>query len=122
MNISINSDIEKEYRGEVTKGFNWQELVCAVVAIGVIIGCAYLCNSKFGLSPKYGCYIGIPFAFPIVYFGFRKFQGMNVIEYLREIIYHQKTKDLSYDAEELIEELDTFSLRGGKKAHEKNRK
>ena len=121
MNISINSDIEKEYRGEVMKGFSWQELLCAIAAVAMIIGCAYLCYSKFGLSPKYGCYIGIPFAFPIVYFGFRKFQGLNVIEYLKEIIYHQNTKDLCYDAEELVEELDVFSLKGGRKAREKNR-
>ncbi len=121
MNISINTDLEKEYRNELVKGFSWQEVLCGVAAVLVVLGCAYVCYSRFGLSPKYGCYIGIPFAFPIVFLGFRKFQGMNVIEYLREIIFHQKTKDLAYDAEEFVEELEVFTLRGGKK-NEKNRK
>lgn len=115
MNISINSDVEKDYRGEVVNGFSASELVCVIIAIVIIFGCAVVCYFKFGISPKYGCYIGIPLGFPVVYCGFRKFQGLNIIEYMKEISYHHKTKDLAYDAEELEEEITEFTIRRRRK-------
>ncbi len=111
MNIPINKDIEEEYRDQIVNGFTLKEGGVVMLAVLIVIGTAAAAYYLFALSPKYGCYIGIPLAFPVLFFGFKRFQGLTALEYIREIIYERRTKVLAYDAEEVEEDMRPFTLR-----------
>lgn len=110
MNIPINKDVEKDYRNEIMKGFTWAEAGCMALGIAVVIVVAVGAWLLFHVSPRYGCYIGLPIAFPIILLGFKKFQGLSAFAYLKEILYEKRTGILSYDAMEAPDETRTWTL------------
>lgn len=110
MNIKINKDPDVEYKNEFMLGYTLKEVICIVVAVGVVVLATVIAYMAAGISPMIGCYIGIPFAFPIIFFGFAKPGGMTVGQLVRELIYERKTKCLTYDAEELEEYTEPVTL------------
>lgn len=117
MNIPLNKDIEVAYKDEFVKGFSLPEVCCIAVAGAVMIGVGFLVHRITSLAPDVCVYVGIGCGLPILYFGFRKFYGMTFAQYVKEIIYEQKTKDLCYEAGENKTELMVFSIKkeGAKK-------
>lgn len=110
MKIPINKDIELEYKDQFLKGFSIKE-VCYVAVSGVIIvGVAVLMYMKFGLSLEVSIYAGIPFGLPVIIAGFKKFQGLTLMEYIKELRFESLTKELYYDADELPKELPIFTM------------
>lgn len=118
MKIPINKDIDEEYKDQLALGFSMKELGWILLAVVLIGAIGVSCWKVLGLTPEVCFYIGIPFgAIPIVV-GFKKFQGQTFIQYLKELNYEFRTKDLIYDADELPHEIHVYSLRkegGGKR-------
>ncbi|MBO5260579.1 MAG: PrgI family protein [Agathobacter sp.] len=111
MRIPINKDIEEEYKDQLALGFSAKELGWLILAILFIAGVTFLCWKYLGISPDVGVFIGIPFgAIPVV-IGMKKIQGQSVIEFLKELNYERKTKELYYDADELPHEHYVYSLK-----------
>lgn len=116
MNIKINKDPDIEYKNEFLLGYTLKEVICLVLAVVLVGGITIIAYFAGGISPTIGCYIGIPFAAPIMFLGFAKPYGMSVFQLIREMIYERRTKSLSYDADELEEYIDTVTLcKSGKK-------
>lgn len=103
MNIAINNDPDVEYKNEVILGYTLKEAVCIVAAIAIVVSVTVGAYVLKGIEPDKGYYIGIPFAFPIIFFGFRKFDGLTLFQLIREMKYERKTKCLTYDADEVEE-------------------
>lgn len=111
MNIVINKDILKEYRDEVIRGFTIKEAGCILAGVTVMIGTAVFSWKWLGISPSIGCYFGLPFTIGFLFIGFKKFQGLDFIQYVREIIWERRTRILTYDADEVRELSPIFSLK-----------
>lgn len=110
MNIPINKDLEEEYKSEWTKGFTYREVFFVIISVAIIIG-ATLITWKVTEIPMDMCiYIGLPFGFPTLILGFKKIQNLSVDAYLKEMIYEWKTRELTYEAEEVPEENHVFFM------------
>lgn len=110
MNIPINKDLEEEYKSEWVKGFTYKEVFFVIISMAIIVG-ATVITWKLTEKPIDMCiYIGLPFGFPTLILGFKKIQNLSVYAYLKEMIYEWKTRELTYDAEELPEENRVFSM------------
>ena len=83
MKININKSIEQTYKNEIWKGFTLREVGCAAGALVTIGVVAFLVYKLLHLSLTIGVYIGIPFAFPFILLGFKKFSGMTLLKYLK---------------------------------------
>lgn len=83
MKININKSIEQSYKNEIWKGFTLREVGCAAGALITIGAVAFLSYRLLHLSLTIGVYIGIPFAFPFILLGFKKFSGMTLLQYLK---------------------------------------
>lgn len=110
MRISINKEIEKEYKDQFMRGFSMRECGFIALAIGIIGGVAFLVSHFFELPINFCFYIGIPFGIPVLLLGFVEFQGLTLIEYAKEIIYEHKTKELFYDADEIPKSEHIFKM------------
>lgn len=110
MNIPINKDLEEEYKSEWVKGFTYREILFVVVSFLIIGGAALLAWKLTGISPDICIYIGLPFGFPTLLLGFKKIQGLTVDAYLKEMLYEWRTRELTYDADELPEENRVFTM------------
>lgn len=103
MIIKINKDPEEEYKNEFMRGYTFKEIICIVSALAIVVSITIFAYVKEGLNPQIGCYIGLPFALPVIFFGFAKFDGMTVFQLIHEMLYERKTKCLTYDADEVEE-------------------
>ena len=83
MKININKSIEQTYKNEIWKGFTLREVGCAIGALITIGAVAFLAYKLLHLSLTIGVYIGIPFAFPFILLGFKKFSGMTLLQYIK---------------------------------------
>ncbi len=112
MHIPINKDPEEAYKAEAIRGFTLREAGCIALAVAASGGIAAFAWFQFGVSPDIGIYAGLPFAAPILLFGFCTKQGLTMGKYVKEIIYERQTRILTYDAGELPKEkeLPRFSL------------
>lgn len=118
MQISINKEIEEEYRDQFMRGFSMKECAYIAVALFLIMGVAILTAYFFELSFNICFYIGLPFGIPVIIMGFVKFQGLTLTEYIKELIYEHKTKELFYDADELPDVSHYYQM----KKHEPKKK
>lgn len=110
MNIAINKDIEEEYKDEFTKGFTLRECVYIAIAILIVAGVGFLCWWKFKLAIDICVYVGFPFAFPVLLFGFKKPCGMYMGKFIKELRWEKKTRLLLYEADEEPETDEFFSM------------
>ena len=110
MRIPINKEIEEAYKDQFMKGFSIRETGYIALAIGIIFGIGTLVWFIFGLPINICAYIGMPFGFTVLFIGFKKFQGLTLIEYIKEILYENKIKILTYDADEIPIESDVYNM------------
>lgn len=118
--IPINKEIEEAYKDQFVKGFTMRETGYIALSLGIVFGVGYLVWYFFKLPINLCAYIGIPFAIPTVIIGFKKFQGLTLTEYLNELRYESKTKELFYDADELPESMKCYRMK--KEIDKKKRK
>ena len=122
MRILINKEIEKEYKDQFMRGFSAKEcgfIAVAFICIGVV---AYAAERIFHLPINICFYIGIPFGAPAIVVGFATFQGLTFFEYIKELIYEYKTKELYYDASEIKTTAPVFKMAKDKFRTEGKRK
>lgn len=117
MRIPINKEIEKEYKDQFMRGFSARECGFIAAAFACIAIAAYTAWSLFHLQINICFYIGLPFGVPAILIGFMDFQGLDFFEYLKELIYEHKTKELYYDADEIKTEPAVYKM-----TKDKNRK
>ena len=101
MNIKLNKDFLTAYRNDFWKGFSIHELI--YVGAGGLCGAASaaLLYFKFHIDVTLSIYIGVPVAFPVILFGFYKYQGyLPVAQLLKEMLYTYQSRKLSYDSTE----------------------
>lgn len=101
MRIPINKEIEEAYKDQFIRGFSVRETGYIALALCIIFGVAFLVWHFFRLPINFCAYVGIPFGIPALLVGFKKYQGLTVTEYIKEIMYENKIKVLLYDADEL---------------------
>jgi len=103
MNIKINKDF-KEYKNEFTRGFTLKEALSILISL-LFAGGITFCLWKFaGMKVDLAVYIAVPSMVPILALAFYKYQGMSVLEFIREVIYTNKVKELAFEAGEQAEE------------------
>ena len=124
MRIAVNKDIEAAYKDEFFKGFTLRETLHIAAAFAIVAGVTFALYKFAGLSLSVGVYLGAPLGFPVIYIGFKRFQGLTLGEYMKEKSYRKKTAVLLYDADELPDgrELFTMGRSGTKRARRKRRK
>lgn len=110
MQIQVNKDIEEEYRNELMKGFTLRELVYLVAAVVVIAAVCVLVWKKGGVQIDVAVFAGIPFGCVILFFGFRRYQGLTVYGYLKEMLYEHRTRTLAYEGDGLPEQREVFTM------------
>ena len=115
MQIPINKDIEVEYKDQLALGFSLKELVWILMAGIIIAGVGVFAWSKFHVTPEVAFYIGMPFGAIPIFIGFKKFQGMTLMQYLKEVNFEKKTRDLSFDAGEISEAPFIYSVKKNEK-------
>ena len=101
MKIQINKEIEKEYKDQFMKGFSAKECGYIALALVCVAVAAFVAERLFHLPFNICFYIGLPFGAPAIIIGFAEFQGLTFFEYIMELIYESKTKELYYDADEI---------------------
>lgn len=112
MRIKINKDIEKEYKNEFAQGFTAVECLFIAAALLELIGVTILLYIYTDLSVNLCAYAGLPVAVPTLFLGFKKFDGMSCGRYLKELLWERKTKILTFEAEEAIEDTRVFTMEG----------
>jgi len=110
LRIPINKEIEKEYKDQFIRGFSARECGFIAVALACAGIAAYVVGQTFHLPINICFYIGIPFGIPAVVIGFAEFQGLTFFEYIKELIYEHKTKELYYDADEIETTAPVYSM------------
>lgn len=122
MNIPINKDLEEEYKSEWMKGFTYREILFVGISVLIIVGVTAIVWWKTDIPVDTCIYIGLPFGFPTLLLGFKKIQGVSVAAYLKEMLYEWRTRELTYDADELLEENRVYTMeRDGEKKRRKNK-
>lgn len=102
MNIRINKDFLTEYKEDFWKGFSLKESVS--IFAGAAIGIAGAAGAHFltGIRIDTAVYIGVPMALPAIFLGFYRYQGYLVPgRFLSEMMETSRSKDLSYQVEDL---------------------
>lgn len=110
MRININRDIEEAYKDQFMKGFTMRE--CGYIALALILALVvgYILYHFLSVPLSVSAYIALPFLAPPLLIGFVKIQGLTLIEYLKEILYERKIKELYYDADEYSGNKKIFSM------------
>ncbi len=122
MNIPINKDIETEYKNELYKGLTLRECGYFAVSVAVMGTAAVLLIFKSGLAVEACVYIGIACGVPILFLGFKKFQGgLTVFEYLKEILWERKTRVLTYDAGEIQGAPEPYTMESQRRRRDRKR-
>lgn len=127
MKIPINRDLNKDFKNDVFKGFDWKELLYGVIGLVLIIVTAIVCGFYLHVPAQLCIVIGVVPAIPVFYLGFHKIQDMSVMEYFKEFLYDKMTEELIYDADEIPPNTNVWTMeikseKEGKNAFYKKRK
>lgn len=127
MKISTNLDLNKDFKDEVYKGFDWREIGYAAAGAVIIIISALACGLYLAVPPQMCIFIGCIPALPVFFMGFYKIQNMTVMEYFKEYVYDRLTEELYYEADEIPKNTEIWTMQSesgkeGKHAFYKKRK
>lgn len=89
--IRVNKSIETNFKKEMWKGLTVKEVGVLLLTLAFMIAIVLLCYFVFGLSPTVGVYLSVPIVAPILILGFRKFSGLNFLQYMQEIKYRKRS-------------------------------
>ena len=115
MRIPINKDLEEDYKDQLFAGYSLVEMIWISIGGVMMIGAAYCFHKYLDLPLETSIYIGVPFAAPAIFLGFKKIQGLTVWEYLKELDYERKTRLLFYDADEMPDSHYVYRMKKSKK-------
>ena len=105
MNIPVNKDFKNNYKDDLWRGFSAKEVLFVVLGLITWAGVAALVNLLTPLKLNACVLIGFPVAVPVIAFGFLRPQGrLSIVEYIREIIYTNKTRTAVFSSLENPEE------------------
>lgn len=122
MRIPINKEIEVAYKDQFIRGFSIRETGYIALALGIVFVVGFIVWHFFRLPINLCAYIGMPFAVPPILIGFKYIQGLTLVEYIKEILYEKKIKELTYDASELPENQYCYQMeKSSKKKRGKRR-
>lgn len=110
MRIPMKKDIEEAYKDEFVKGFTLRETAYAFVSVVIAAAVTAGLWKLTGIQPDICVYAGTPCAIPTLLIGFYKIQGLTLGAYLKEIWYARKTRILLYDADEIPENKNVFTM------------
>lgn len=85
MNININKDFEKEYKDDSWRGFSMQEVCCIGIALSMAAAVSMWFYYTYHVPLNTVIYTGVPPAIPLLVYGFYRYQGMNLLELIREV-------------------------------------
>ncbi len=126
MKIDMNKDFDEAFPSEFMLGFTLKQFVVAAIALVVGITGMILLHFQTGLGIVECSYIIIPVSGPICMLGFAGYQMQTPLQYIREILYVRKTRELLYEAEELQGEGRVFTMKSrcvpDKKRNQRRRK
>ncbi len=127
MKISTNLDLNKDFKDEVYKGFDWREIGFGLAGVIIIVITAVACGFYLKVPPQMCIIMGVVPASPVLFLGFHKIQDMTVLEYFKEYLYDKLTEELYYDADEIPENKNIWTMESesgkeGKHAFYKKRK
>lgn len=122
MRIPINKDLEEDYKDQLFAGYSTVEMAWIALAAVMIFGAAYIMYTYFSLPLETCAYVGVPFGAPAIFLGFKKFQGLTIWQYIKELDYERKTRLLLYDADELPDTYYVFAMKKKKKGWKNDRK
>lgn len=111
MKININRDIEEAYKDQFMKGFTMRETGYIALAFASIILVAFVLCGVIGVPITISVYVSLPFGVPALLMGFKNFQGLTVVEYIKELLYEKKIQELYYDADEYKGKEKIFSMK-----------
>ena len=121
MNININKDFEKEYKDDSWRGFSMQEVCCIGIALSVAAAVSMWFYYNYHVPLNTVIYTGVPPAIPLLVYGFYRYQGMNLLELIREISEERKPNKLFYEAGEAEKSTEKCADRGKEKRSRKQR-
>ena len=121
MNININKDFEKEYKDDSWRGFSMQEVCCIGIALSVAAAVSMWFYYNYHVPINTVIYTGVPPAIPLLVYGFYRYQGMNLLELIREISEERKSNKLFYEAGEAEKSTEKCADRGKEKRSRKQR-
>lgn len=122
LKIPINKDLEKEYKDQFIRGFSAKECGYIAIALACVAAVAVLAERLFHLPYNICFYIGLPFGVPAILIGFKEFQGLTFFEYVKELIFEYKTKELYYDADEIQAAPPVYKMSKGNQKKEGKKK
>ena len=121
MNININKDFEKEYKDDSWRGFSMQEVCCIGIALSMAAAVSMWFYYTYHVPLNTVIYTGVPPAIPLLVYGFYRYQGMNLLELIREIREERKSNKLFYEAGEAEKSTEKCADRGKEKRSRKQR-
>lgn len=101
MKIPINKDLDTDFKNEIWKGLEIRDLVYGAICIAIIGITAFVAGYYLKVPTQLCVLIGIVPALPVFLLGFHKIQGMTMFAYFKEFIYDKMTEELFYDADEI---------------------
>lgn len=124
MKIDMNKDFDEAFPSEFALGFTLKQFLVAAAALITGIMVMVFVHFYTGIGIVECSYIIIPVSGPICMLGFAGYQMQTPIQYIREILYVRKTKELLYEAEELKGKGRVFTMksRGVPEKQKKQRK
>lgn len=118
MNININKDFEKHYRDDTWRGFTLIEVICMLGFLFILFGIVFFLWKWMKCPPDLAVYVSVPFGLPILCVGFFKYQGMTILELVKEVCFEYQTRLLIFDADEVpdsqiftLESVDSQGIR-----------
>lgn len=121
MNININKDFEKEYKDDSWRGFSMQEVICIGIALSVAVAVSIWFYYTYHIPLNMVIYLGVPPAIPLLVYGFYRYQGMNLLEFIKEVREGRKVRKLFYEAGEAVKMPERCMNRAKEKRGKKQR-
>ena len=101
MKISINKDFVTEYKNDFWKGFSLTEVFYIVQGFAVGAAVIAVMFFAFKIPVATAVYLAVPFAAPVIFRGFYKYQGyLQLSELIKEMIYTGGMKVLVFETGE----------------------
>lgn len=119
MKISINKDLDTDYKNEIFKGLDGRDILFGGLGILIVIITAVTVGYYLKIDAQLCVVIGVIPAIPVFILGFYKIQGMTVFAYFKEFLYDKMTEELYYDADEIPTNTNVWSM---ERKSEKGRK
>lgn len=110
MKIPQNKDLEADYKNEIIKGLDGRDLLFGGIGVCITIITAVTVGFYLKIDYQLCILIGVIPAIPVFIVGFYKIQGMTVFEYFKEYLYDKMTEELYYDADELPEDTEIWTM------------